>query len=62
MLAFICIGLASETDVIQLTSKGKQRHVLCVSRSCNRGEAVSDRVKSTSLRIPYIATMVAVAE
>ena len=45
-LAFICIGLASETDVIQLTSKGKQRHVLCVSRSCKQGEAISDWVKS----------------
>ena len=50
-LAFICIGLASETDVIQLTSKGKQRHVLCVSRSCKQGEAISGRVKSLLLKI-----------
>ena len=46
MLAYICIILASETDVIQLTSKGKQRHVLCVPRSCKQGVAISDRVKS----------------
>ena len=29
-----CIGLASETEIIWLTDKGKQRHVLCVPRSC----------------------------
>ena len=44
-LAFICIGLASERDVIQLTYKGKQQPVLCVPRSCKQGEAISDRVK-----------------
>ena len=50
-LAFICIGLASERDVIQLTYKGKQRHVLCVPRSCKQGEAISDWVKSSPLLV-----------
>ena len=50
-LTFICIGLASETDVIQLTSKDKQRYVLCVSRSCKQGEAISDPVKSSPLLV-----------
>ena len=33
-----CIVLDSETEIIRLTDKGKQRHVLCVPRSCKQVE------------------------
>ena len=35
------IGLASETEIIRLTNKGKQWHVLCVPRSCKQVEAIN---------------------